>query len=99
MAEGPAPAIGPDIYQFNLDLEVDIGWRMFTVTSIDLGAAEAGCFADLEQDETYSLGDFQVRAVPPTIGLDWIVSCVSRVFAVKRENNELCVARCVLGRR
>eukprot|EP00903_Cladosiphon_okamuranus_P014757 g13674.t1 len=59
LAEGRAPEIGNDVYQFDLDLEVDIGWREFTVTFLDPGAEIAGCFPDLEQDETYSLGDFQ----------------------------------------
>lgn len=61
-AEGPAPAIEPNLnFEFTLDLEVDIGWRMFTVTFIDGGAVQGGCFAGLEQDETYSIGDYQVR--------------------------------------
>lgn len=61
-AEGPAPAIGPDVYRFNLDLEVDIGWRMFTVTHLDPGADVAGCFGGLKRGETYPLGDCEVCA-------------------------------------
>lgn len=70
LAEGPAPAIGPDIYQFNLDLEVDIGWSKFKVLFIDAGSVSAGCFTDLEQDESYPIGDFQVR-IPPLSLRDW----------------------------
>lgn len=63
-ARGPSRLVEEgDIVTFDLDLEVDIGWRMFTVSSINEGSFESGCFGDLRPDETYPLGDFQVRVV------------------------------------
>lgn len=55
-AVGRAPAIGPNVYEFYLNMEVDIGWRMFTVARLDRGADQAGCFGALKQAGTYPLG-------------------------------------------
>lgn len=46
---------------FDIDIEVDIGWRDFTVTYLDPGAQDFGCFGTIEQGGKYSIGDYQVR--------------------------------------
>ncbi len=43
-----------------LNLEVDIGWREFTVTSID-ESADLFCLPDVSAGGVYALADFQVR--------------------------------------
>ncbi|CAB1113375.1 unnamed protein product [Ectocarpus sp. CCAP 1310/34] len=48
------------IVDFNLDMTVDIGWREFTVTSLDQGTETMGeCLGELKQGQTYSIGDYQ----------------------------------------
>lgn len=49
------------IVVFSIDMEADIGWRDFTVTYLDQGAQDFGCFGTIEQGEKYSIGDYQVR--------------------------------------
>lgn len=49
---------------FNIFMEADIGWREFTV-SLDIGGA--ACFEDLEQGQSYALGDYDVSPKPRVI--------------------------------
>lgn len=49
------------IVVFSIDMEADIGWRDFTVTYLDPGAQDFGCFGTIEQGEKYPIGDYQVR--------------------------------------
>lgn len=49
------------ILVFDIDMEVDIGWRDFTVTYLNAGAQDFGCFGTIQQGEKYSIGDYQVR--------------------------------------
>lgn len=46
---------------YNVDMKADIGWREFTVTYIDEGAA--GCFTDLSQGSVYPISAHQVRSI------------------------------------
>ncbi|CAM9458851.1 unnamed protein product [Ectocarpus fasciculatus] len=60
-ARGNGNISGNDlIIEYNLDMTVDIGWREFTVTSIDEGVEEFGeCLGELKQGQSYPLGDYQ----------------------------------------
>lgn len=50
---------GGILVNYDLDMTADIGWRQFTVTYLDVGAASAGCFT-VKEGEKYSIGDYQV---------------------------------------
>lgn len=53
-----------EIFEYNIDLTVDIGWREFTATYVD-EEAQLLCFDNnVRQGEVYSLNDFQVGWVP-----------------------------------
>jgi len=47
------------IVNFFLDMEVDIGWREFTVSSID-PSADRFCIPEVSSGGVYPLEDFQV---------------------------------------
>lgn len=59
MTKGEAAGTGR-IVVFSIDMEADIGWRDFTVTYLDQGAQDFGCFKTIEQGEKYPIGDYQV---------------------------------------
>lgn len=76
------------IVAFDLDMTVDIGWREFTVTSLDKGTETiGGCLDELKQGQSYPLGDYQVAR--PRLSLSLPLSCLpvlssslSKVFLV-----------------
>ncbi|CAM9624657.1 unnamed protein product, partial [Laminaria digitata] len=58
ITRGEAAGTGK-IVVFSIDMEADIGWRDFTVTYLDQGAQDFGCFGTIEQGEKYPIGDYQ----------------------------------------
>lgn len=73
MTKGEAAGTGR-IVMFSIDVEADIGWRDFTVTYLDQGAQDFGCFGTIEQGEKYPIGDYQVRRniIRLAIGEYWV---------------------------
>ena len=69
ITKGEAAGTGR-IVVFSIDMEADIGWRDFTVTYLDQGAQDFGCFGTIEQGEKYPIGDYQVRRSIKSLG-DW----------------------------
>lgn len=69
-----------EILKFNLDVTVDIGWREFTVTSLDQGTETVGeCLDELKQGQTYPIEDYQVgtrAAVSLSLSLSLPLSCL-----------------------